>query len=115
MDTYFFQREVTPKVWPMCMLAGEKRSIAIDWTAYCGVKGTSVSSGSFASENSQYVSISGAASSSNVTSALFTASSDNEGREYVEATANLANGEIIKRKFHVTVIDPESSHLSDYQ
>lgn len=115
MDLYYYHRQLTPQVWPLQLLAGEKRSIAIDWNAYCGVKSTSVSSGGFASEDSTYVSISGAASSGNVTSALFTASSDHEGKEYVTATATLANGEIIKRKFHVCVTDPESSRLSDYQ
>lgn len=112
-DTWYITPSGTMRVSPLEILVDEELKQNIDWNPYVGPKSTTVNSVAFSTENDSVATISNATLSSGVSTIEIGGNS--EGRSTIKAAATLASGEVLVRKFMVTVIDPDHSSLSDYR
>lgn len=96
------------------LVKGEIRVIGFDWTNYLGSKSTTISSSTWAVENtSSIVGLSGNTNLNGITTTTCTASA--QGRATIKNTVTLASGERLVRKRYLTVTDPEVGTGFQYQ
>lgn len=113
LETIYTRAHSPNTIFPFTVTKGEVRKIANNLNNYLGYKSsTSVSSSSWASDNTSVASTASNTNSGGVTGTTLTAV--DVGTALVKNTAVLANGETIVRRFYVRVLDPEASG-SDYQ
>lgn len=112
VSTWYVNTEGTLRVHPLKLLKDEERTVSIDWNAYAGAKSTTVQNATFESEGS-VVAISGATLSDGVSTVEIGAAST--GQAAVKATVELSSGEVLVRKWLVTVSDPFISTDTAYQ
>lgn len=95
------------------VIKGETVKLGIDWNGYLGWRSSAtVSSSAWATEDGN-ITLSSATNSGGVTGTTVAASS--VGEAIVKNTATLSNGEILVRKFRLSVVDPDVERLEDYQ
>lgn len=110
---WYVSAKGTLRTRPLFMLVDEALKVRIDWNPYLGPKSSSISSVAYDCTDTN-LAISSATVASGVSTVTMTASS--EGRATVKVSATLDTGEVLVRKFFVTIRDPNfSTSLSDYK
>lgn len=112
LATWYVNTEGTLRVHPLKLLVDEEIQARIDWNAYVGNKETTAQNVTFEADGN-VVTISGATLSGGVSTVEIGAA--NEGMAMVKATLECSSGEVLVRKFLVSVIDPDTSGATDYQ
>lgn len=111
-DTWYVTTDGTQRVRPLKLLVGDEKQVSIDWNQYVGSKSTTVSSATFTAADSGVASISGAALASGVSTVEIAGVA--VGRATVKVAATLASGEVLVRKWLVSVIDPFEDDADGY-
>lgn len=108
--TWYVTPNGTLRTRAITMIEGEELKQDIDWNPYLGHKSTNANSITFTSEDDSIVGIANATLASGVSTVEMGANS--VGRAMVKAEVELASGEVLVRKFMVTVTDPDYSGSS---
>jgi len=112
-DTFYLHRLNASPIWTINLQKDEIRIITVDCSAYCGLKGTTISSSAVTSETNSIVSIASESDTDDTFQANLTAAE--EGCEYVTLSATLANGEKLVQRLLVSVTEPRTARfINDY-
>lgn len=102
-ETYYVQRQPASNILQLDMQPSEIRKILIDWNAYLGQSGSTLSSVTVTAEQGDNVTIGTVTNDAGVTSVLITAGQYGPGR--ITATLTTSAGEVVKLRIMVRIRD----------
>lgn len=105
--TLYVNKQNSLRIKPLTLILNEVALLSVDWNAYLNGSLT-VSSSTWTAENTAITAAS-ATNSAGVTGITCTAA--NTGESMLKNKVTLSNGEILVRKYRVTVLDPETAEM----